>query len=973
MNMLGALMRALSMVLLGACLLSAKISAQGIGEPALKEIQIEASAFSVGDAVPAWAEDVAIPDLAEKHAVAMRLADTQYFLDRTPTVYVRRAIAINDAAALTSMGQISIAFVPQYHKVKLHAVRVLRGGESLDRTASSLVRFLQRETGLEQGVYSGEVTASILVNDLRVGDTLEYSFSREGQNPVFGDKFVDVASWDYFYPSLQRRVVVSHPAGRKISWKVIGGNSKQIVPVESEHAGVRRLLFEERSMPGIQPEAGTPPDHNPYRWLQFSEFSGWEDVVAWADALFQFPEPIDEEFQDLVRKLRALPTNEARIAAALEFVQSEIRYFSVSLGESSHRPASPSIVLKRRYGDCKDKSLFLIMLLRALGVEGRPALMTVNHRRGMERSLPSPQLFNHVVVEVRLKGQTHYLDPARLGQYGRLERMGQAHTQAQVLLVAPGTRQLSTILEPGPRGSPHSEVFESATLPKFGGEGRIDVRQVWHGVSAETIRVMHRHMPREQIMKSYDDAMEQRYPGAKMVGEPKFDDDRDRNLFSVSTSYSIPKMAIEHQGNWFVKYLPTNLRGTLTSATSSTRTAPLHLPAFPYYARYTFEIKLPDAVSIVTDPRAVTVKNKHFSYTVASYFRGSTAKATIEMQVVADQVAPADLQKYSEDLRAVGTATAGAIGVPKGAIKSGKMARKDFATTLRDRLQDTIAKTTQAISSGRLSGGDLAMAYCLRSNARMDLGLAEEGISDANEALKAAPLAPDTLQCRGYAHFSAGEFEKSVADYSKAITLGANERAFHLRGISKFYAGSLEAAAEDFAKASNTADKDAQAYSDLWLSWTYRRLGKSLPEDVQKRAAEEPRGAWPRPALAVLAGELAPAELLKIIGRKTGDEGQMTSSEGYFYLGQHYLAQGDRAKARELFQKTRQMNVVIYMEHKAAGFELQRLQETAGTDPLDDAPADKSAAGKRAKRPADARPKKSAPADQNWRTGVFGQ
>ena len=42
-------------------------------------------------------------------------------------------------------------------------------------------------------------------------------------------------------------------------------------------------------------------------------------------------------------KLRALPTDEARIAAALEFVQSEIRYFSVSLGESSHRPASPSM------------------------------------------------------------------------------------------------------------------------------------------------------------------------------------------------------------------------------------------------------------------------------------------------------------------------------------------------------------------------------------------------------------------------------------------------------------------------------------------------------------------------------------------------------------------------------------------------------------------------------------------------------
>ena len=77
-----------------------------------------------------------------------------------------------------------------------------------------------------------------------------------------------------------------------------------------------------------------------------------------------------------MQKLRALPSNEERVVAALEFVQSEIRYFSVSLGENSHRPASPDIVLKRRYGDCKDKSLLLMTLLDELKIPSKVVLLT---------------------------------------------------------------------------------------------------------------------------------------------------------------------------------------------------------------------------------------------------------------------------------------------------------------------------------------------------------------------------------------------------------------------------------------------------------------------------------------------------------------------------------------------------------------------------------------------------------------------
>jgi lipoprotein NlpI len=131
----------------------------------------------------------------------------------------------------------------------------------------------------------------------------------------------------------------------------------------------------------------------------------------------------------------------------------------------------------------------------------------------------------------------------------------------------------------------------------------------------------------------------------------------------------------------------------------------------------------------------------------------------------------------------------------------------------------------------------------------------------------------------------------------------------------------------------------------LWLTWTHQRLGNPIPEAVMQRAAARPRGEWPRPALAAIAGKLAPEEMLKLVEAKAGDERHMALAEGYFYLGQHYLARGDQRRAQEMFERTRQQGVIGYIEHAAAELELRRLSAV-----LPAAPAPTAAA------PAPARP-----------------
>jgi len=899
--------------------------------PPLKEVEIASNAFSLGDPVPSWVDPVAIPQVTANLPVVIRLADTQLLVASIPVNHSHRAVLVNDAASLSAVGQIAIAFVPQYQHVQLHAIRILRGQEVLDRTTSSTIRFLQRETGLEAGVYSGVVTASILVNDLRVGDTLDFAYSIYGQNPVFGEKFASGVVWDQAFPVSLRRIVLNYPAARRVSWRLLDGEqAKPLVPTESTRDGMQKLVFEQPSLTATHDEAFSPPGYSAFRWLQFSEFAGWDDVVRWASGLFQIEGPLDDGLRDVVEKLRTRPTNEERVVAALEFVQSEIRYFSVALGESSHRPTEPNVVLARRYGDCKDKSLLLIALLKELGIPSEPVLLEFGRRNGLERALPSPGLFNHVIVRVNVDGHFYYLDPTRLGQHGRLDRMGQLHEGTQILLIDRDARQLSTISSANVADLVYNEVSETATLPKFGADGELHVRQRWNGLAAEAARILIERQPREQIVKSLGEALESRYPGSKLKADPEIQDDRVNNTVTVVTRYAVPKLAVEREGNWFVPFKATNVGGALVSPPSPTRAGPLTVPRFPYVAKYSFEVTFPEEVSAVSDPSARTVEDKYFAYTAMSSFRGNLSKTTIDLKTLKPQVEVVDIQKFGEDLRSADDAVKGAVVVAKAWIKPAGSANgdtKDFAQSLRDRLRESIDKTTETIKSGKLTGSDLAEAYCSRGATYSDLDQVDDALRDTNEALKIAPNSTKMISCRAEVYFHSGAFEKSIDEYSHAVTLGATRSmTFAHRGISRFYAGQLEDAADDFAKASDADDTEAQLYNDLWLTWTYQRLGRPLPDAVAKRAVADPRGEWPRPALAMLTGHLSPEEMLKLVERKSGDDRQMTLAEAYFYVAQHYLVDGDKAKAREYLEKTRQLDVAIYTEHVAALFELNRLK-----------------------------------------------
>jgi lipoprotein NlpI/transglutaminase-like putative cysteine protease len=900
----------------------------------VKEISLANDRFSRGTPSPSWVDTLAtIPTTQRKDPAVARLADTQFYVSDTPTVHVRRVWAINSASVLDDLGHVQVVFRSSYQRANLHALRVLRDGKTFDQTLTAKVRYLQREEGLEQGIYNGNVTASILVEDLRVGDSLEMIYSVEGANPVMGGKYVDDASWDNTTPTELRRVSLTHPVARRIQWRMYGDLNTQVpTPQETVSNGLRKLVWQEKSLAAVQYDANVPNTFEAERYLGFSEYQSWGEVAAWASELFRNQQPLPAELKQVVERINQKTTPEDKVSAALSWVQSEIRYFSVSLGESSHRPHQPSETLAKRYGDCKDKAFMLVELLHAMAIEAQPVLVNSRTATNLNKLMPTPYAFNHAIVQAKVSGQTYFIDPTRLGQAGKLEAIGQGLEGHQVLVVEPQTQNLSVIKTPHYDKLTRDELREKISIAKFGGQPVMEVRHLWSGVDAETRRINFAGRTKEELEKRLMESYERRYPGISRVADTVIEDDPINNLLTSVSRYTSPKMAIQTRGDWIVNYSTTNMYSMLPLPPAASRTQPMSIGgAAARTSFYSIDVEFPPEVAAVRDPYSRTVRDAAFEYNINTSFRGNRASTVITTRLLSPQVDVKNTGTYIEALRKVDDADRGRVFVSSDEIKSSGflgLGTQSLQQTIKKRVEERIAIVGKAIDSGRLTGEDLAQAYCDRGLALSDSGNISDAMKDIQLAIKTAPNLASVYVCRADLLFVLKEYPKSIADYTQAITLGdtSSHTVYH-RGQSRFYNNQLTSALDDFTKAVNPKNSDADAilYAELWRVWTQKRLGQN-PDAIQlQQAKANQNGEWPRPALALLHGIISVDDVLKQVNRKQGDDKTLALTEAYFYIGQHYLALGDKAQAKTYFQKTREQGISFYVEDLGASIELERL------------------------------------------------
>ncbi len=546
---------------------------------------------------------------------------------------------------------LSIDYSPAYQSLTWHWARIWRGGNHLERLDTNNVTTVRKEADLDQFILDGRKTAVLILEDVRMGDIIDYAYSLKGENPVLGEHF-----------SAEVPVQLTQPAGRlltRLLWPrhrhlYAKTHGCEVMPAALTETNDLEYLWDLRQMPALSVEDSLPADYDPEPCVQLSEFNSWAEVNRWALGLFQPASAFSPALSAKINEWRQFPDQEQQILAALRFVQDEVRYFGIEIGVSAEKPADPSTVFARRFGDCKDKSRLFVSVLRALGIEAYPVLVNSTLCRGIEDWQPSAGAFDHCIATVICNGQTYWLDPTMNYQRGPLA----AHYLPAYgcgLVIAPGTTALSDI--PQSTGLPLTTTTEYFQLGGKNDPATLRVVTSAEGGDAESLRQLFATNKRTDIERQFTHYYVEAYPGIKTSAPLEIDDDPAENHFQVTEYYSIDP-AWDHSDEdhqWRVGFYPYGIAALMKPPVDTTRQMPLGINC-PVHQILRTEVTLPQSWSL--DPDNKNYYDAAFSFRKTCRCSGRRLVMEYEYQALADslppEAVPDHLQRLNQALQSMG-------------------------------------------------------------------------------------------------------------------------------------------------------------------------------------------------------------------------------------------------------------------------------------------------------------------------------
>ena len=568
--------------------------------------------------------------------------------------YLRYTYTITSASGLDDGGYLMIDFDPAFETVQLHKVLVYRGDEIIDMLDRDKIQLLQRETDLDQNLYNGQQSLHLLLDDQRVNDKIEVSYTTRGRNPVFDSK---VFGWAYLQagvPVGNYYFSISYPQSKTVKTRVFAG---EIKPVTTKADGYTTKTWDARNVPARKYQSDVPYSHIARTLVQYSEFESWPDVASWLRPVYK-PAAVNDP--RVVAKANEIKeqwkTEQQQIAAAIQFVQDRVRYTGINSGIGGWVPDNPGDILARRFGDCKDKSVLLTALLRELGVEAHPVLVDTREGEVLSRYLPTPTTFDHMIVHIPdYRGRSYWIDPTRSLQGIGLDVLAQGYYD-HALIPAQPERGLVQYERPFPSVATKS-VLEEYRLHENAEQkpSTLIITSTFRDSSAEYIRRTIEESGVAGLEEDYLEYYRDRFEDI-VVSEPMVvTDNREQNVLVMVESYQIDNVWLIDEDNSNeseVSYDFFAYADAVTERFSLPQDKRRHQPLYqshPVYVEH--KIRLTDRRGWDFENHKDTIENDYFVYNSNRRISGNTLGVDFTVKSRKGSVSVEDSKQYIKDLK----------------------------------------------------------------------------------------------------------------------------------------------------------------------------------------------------------------------------------------------------------------------------------------------------------------------------------
>lgn len=381
--------------------------------------------FSI-EPFPTWVSSFSTERLLKKNEEtgAQNLLFQQEIRNQTRERFVRTVHRIENIESLNHAANLEFNIEPFCESLAIHHVRLIRSGEIISEAQIDEFRVIQPEESRHRLVIDGTYRLIHLIDDARPGDIVDVASTTRTTTPIFpvhcfGTALACAPAGADFV-----RVALHFPTEPGLRWNVLGGDCDF---VESAIAGNTTVALDRTDEPWRSFSSHAPPWFRQVPVLIWSSFNSWSQVSRSVAELWyseigsDFSDPSIEnavvtlQLEDLSRPLQ--------IQTIIRFVRDQIRYFSISEGTRALVPDRPTSVLAKRYGDCKDKSILLVLMLQKIGINAKVALVNTSLRERVTERLPAPEAFDHAIVMFVWDAGICWVDATATGAGGDLNTM----------------------------------------------------------------------------------------------------------------------------------------------------------------------------------------------------------------------------------------------------------------------------------------------------------------------------------------------------------------------------------------------------------------------------------------------------------------------------------------------------------------------------------------------------------------------
>lgn len=286
--------------------------------------------------------------------------------------------------AMSDYSQIPLSFNSYYETPTLNYARVIHADGTVREVPKDAVQ-IKTAPEAEGLQYTDAKYLSFALSGMEPGAAFDYQVTFDHKASIIEGEWFDNHLFvnvlrnlvPPYYPridpvitSLYTLVVAKNTKFQYRTYSGAGEPKKRTIGGEDEYQWVQK------NIPSVAIEDAMPAITKLCPAVIVTSIDNWQEIDAWASKKFNSRVEVTGEVAEKAQQLAAdRKTDEEKIKAIANFIQTNIQYIYADLDRGGYEPHFANEILKSRYGDCKDQSILLISMLKAVGIDAYPVFI----------------------------------------------------------------------------------------------------------------------------------------------------------------------------------------------------------------------------------------------------------------------------------------------------------------------------------------------------------------------------------------------------------------------------------------------------------------------------------------------------------------------------------------------------------------------------------------------------------------------